>query len=285
MKIGTRVPISEESGSSFLQRVLLPHMEKDPLAGLDERLSRLFPLCEEDEQDFSELDERSSALKDEIAKLEELYCPEAPRTQEMITLESKLERARLRLMTVQYQRLYWVKEIEEERRIEEKRKERDSECEPGTGSPGNRKEVDQRNLDLTISGLDSSLGNQNPGCLVPEIARNDHPAGELDADTAGDEEAGDDLGLQQRPVLQYILPSNEGDSEMKGYLIKAPEAMLDRWREAAQRRKMPASQMIREAVNRDIDAWENSVKEFSPDCKGAIHHVAGELCRRCGGSR
>lgn len=72
---------------------------------------------------------------------------------------------------------------------------------------------------------------------------------------------------------------------MKGYLIKAPEAMLDRWREVASRRKMPASQMIREAVNRDIDAWEMSFKSFDRHCGGAVGHIAGETCPTCGGSR
>ena len=72
---------------------------------------------------------------------------------------------------------------------------------------------------------------------------------------------------------------------MKGYLIKAPEAMLDRWRDVAARRKMPASQMIREAVNKDIDEWERSVKTFDPACVGAAQHRAGETCRWCGGSR
>lgn len=40
---------------------------------------------------------------------------------------------------------------------------------------------------------------------------------------------------------------------MKSFLIKLPEGMLERWRETAVARKTNLSQMIREAVNKDID--------------------------------
>jgi hypothetical protein len=43
---------------------------------------------------------------------------------------------------------------------------------------------------------------------------------------------------------------------MKGFLVKVPEGMLERWRESAKRRKLTLSQMIREAVNKDIDSSE-----------------------------
>jgi len=40
---------------------------------------------------------------------------------------------------------------------------------------------------------------------------------------------------------------------MKSFLVKVPEGMLERWRESAKKRGMTISQMIREAVNRDIE--------------------------------
>ncbi len=40
------------------------------------------------------------------------------------------------------------------------------------------------------------------------------------------------------------------------FLVKLPAAMLERWRISAQKRGMTMSQMIREAVNRDIDSSE-----------------------------
>lgn len=43
---------------------------------------------------------------------------------------------------------------------------------------------------------------------------------------------------------------------MKPYSLKLPEGMLDRWREVAKKRGMTLSQMIREAVNRDIERGE-----------------------------
>jgi hypothetical protein len=39
---------------------------------------------------------------------------------------------------------------------------------------------------------------------------------------------------------------------MKGFLVKVPEGMLELWKKAAERRKVPLAQLIREAVNRDI---------------------------------
>jgi hypothetical protein len=39
---------------------------------------------------------------------------------------------------------------------------------------------------------------------------------------------------------------------MKPYSLKVPEATLELWRAAARRRKMSLSQLIREAVNREI---------------------------------
>lgn len=40
---------------------------------------------------------------------------------------------------------------------------------------------------------------------------------------------------------------------MKPFSLKIPEPMLEKWRLAARRRKIPLSQMIREAVNREIE--------------------------------
>lgn len=40
---------------------------------------------------------------------------------------------------------------------------------------------------------------------------------------------------------------------MKGFLLKVPEGMLELWREVAGERKVTLSQMIREAVNHDIE--------------------------------
>ena len=40
---------------------------------------------------------------------------------------------------------------------------------------------------------------------------------------------------------------------MKGFLLKVPEGMLERWRQVATKRKISLSQMIREAVNKDIE--------------------------------
>jgi hypothetical protein len=41
---------------------------------------------------------------------------------------------------------------------------------------------------------------------------------------------------------------------MKPLLIKVPEGMLELWKVSAVERKMTLSQMIREAVNKDIDS-------------------------------
>lgn len=72
---------------------------------------------------------------------------------------------------------------------------------------------------------------------------------------------------------------------MKGYLIKAPEGMLERWKEFALIRKMTTSQMVREAVNKDIDQFESSLKPFDPACQNAKAHELGERCRWCSGSK
>lgn len=40
---------------------------------------------------------------------------------------------------------------------------------------------------------------------------------------------------------------------MKSFLVKVPEGMLEIWREVAGERKVTMSQLIREAVNRDIE--------------------------------
>lgn len=40
---------------------------------------------------------------------------------------------------------------------------------------------------------------------------------------------------------------------MVQFNLKLPEGMLARWREAAGKRGTPLAQMIREAVNKDID--------------------------------
>ena len=41
---------------------------------------------------------------------------------------------------------------------------------------------------------------------------------------------------------------------MKMYSLKVPEGMLENWKTSAKRRKLTVAQMIREAVNRDIEA-------------------------------
>jgi hypothetical protein len=40
---------------------------------------------------------------------------------------------------------------------------------------------------------------------------------------------------------------------VKGYYLKIPEGMLELWKEAAEDRKITLSQLVREAVNRDIE--------------------------------
>jgi hypothetical protein len=44
---------------------------------------------------------------------------------------------------------------------------------------------------------------------------------------------------------------------MKPILLKVPEGMLELWKESAVDRKMTLSQLIREAVNRDIERATN----------------------------
>jgi predicted DNA-binding protein len=43
---------------------------------------------------------------------------------------------------------------------------------------------------------------------------------------------------------------------VKGFLIKVPEGMLERWKVIAKERGVSLAQMIREAVNKDIDKKE-----------------------------
>lgn len=38
------------------------------------------------------------------------------------------------------------------------------------------------------------------------------------------------------------------------YSLKVPEGMLENWKAAAKKRKTPVAQMIREAVNREIES-------------------------------
>lgn len=45
---------------------------------------------------------------------------------------------------------------------------------------------------------------------------------------------------------------------MKIFPVKVPEGMLVRWKDVADKRGMPLAQMIREAVNKDIDANEGT---------------------------
>jgi predicted DNA-binding protein len=40
---------------------------------------------------------------------------------------------------------------------------------------------------------------------------------------------------------------------VKGFLVKVPEGMLERWKEVAAARGISVSLMIREAVNKSID--------------------------------
>jgi len=40
---------------------------------------------------------------------------------------------------------------------------------------------------------------------------------------------------------------------MKSFLVKVPEGMLELWRQAADERGSTLSQLIREAVNKDIE--------------------------------
>lgn len=42
-------------------------------------------------------------------------------------------------------------------------------------------------------------------------------------------------------------------TRMKGFFLKIPEGMLELWRDAADERKITLSQLIREAVNRDLE--------------------------------
>lgn len=75
---------------------------------------------------------------------------------------------------------------------------------------------------------------------------------------------------------------------MKGYLIKAPEGMLEKWKNTAFMRKMTTSQMVREAVNKDIEEFEASLrrgKDFDPSCRGASEHELGTKCKWCAGSK
>jgi hypothetical protein len=51
---------------------------------------------------------------------------------------------------------------------------------------------------------------------------------------------------------------------VKGFLIKVPEGMLDLWRQAAKRRKVPFDQLIREAVNKDLES------EKQPDRRDGV---------------
>lgn len=59
---------------------------------------------------------------------------------------------------------------------------------------------------------------------------------------------------------------------MKSFLVKIPEGMLELWREAAGERKVTLSQMIREAVNRDIERTD-SESDGKPAPKGGGHHA------------
>ncbi len=94
-------------------------MENDPLSGVDERLARLYPLCQEDAEDFAAMEVRITTLRDEIAKLEEQHCPECPRTQEMLTSEHMIARRKLLLLATEHCRKRFVEEIEQERSAEE----------------------------------------------------------------------------------------------------------------------------------------------------------------------
>jgi hypothetical protein len=72
---------------------------------------------------------------------------------------------------------------------------------------------------------------------------------------------------------------------MKPYLLKVPEGMLERWKETAAERGTSCSQMIREAVNKDIDAGASDARPFSDSCGMITGHVRGNICSWCGGSR
>jgi predicted DNA binding CopG/RHH family protein len=45
---------------------------------------------------------------------------------------------------------------------------------------------------------------------------------------------------------------------VKPFLIKVPEGMLELWKKEASKRGIPLAQLIREAVNRDIERSESS---------------------------
>ena len=45
-------------------------------------------------------------------------------------------------------------------------------------------------------------------------------------------------------------------SNLTNFSFKIAPQMLERWRAAARRRRVPLAQMIRDAVNRDIEAEE-----------------------------
>lgn len=48
---------------------------------------------------------------------------------------------------------------------------------------------------------------------------------------------------------------------MKIFPVKVPEGMLVRWKNAAETRGMPLARMIREAVNKDIEAHESEERK------------------------
>lgn len=47
---------------------------------------------------------------------------------------------------------------------------------------------------------------------------------------------------------------------MKGFLVKAPEGMLELWKRAAAERRVSVSQMIREAVNKELESGKGKTR-------------------------
>jgi len=72
---------------------------------------------------------------------------------------------------------------------------------------------------------------------------------------------------------------------MKTFLIKIPEGMLERWHEVARTRGTSVAEMIRQAVNKDIDGSPQAHSiSFNEHCLVAQSHTEGVRCQSCGGS-
>lgn len=66
-----------------------------------------------------------------------------------------------------------------------------------------------------------------------------------------------DLDLGRLPHCRVCA----APTRMKGFFLKIPEGMLELWRDAAEERKVTLSQLIREAVNRDLERSKSQVPQ------------------------